>query len=59
MNEEFLKFVKLHNIDMEIAEQAYADAVEYGSRYPGYPPTIKTRNRDAMYQLRLITGIKY
>ena len=58
MNEEYLKFVELHNIDMKIAEEVYAKELEYGNRYFGAPATSKVVNRNALYQLRVITGIK-
>ena len=58
MNEEYLKFVELHNIDMKIAEEVYTKELEYGNRYFGAPATNAIVNRNALYQLRLITGIK-
>ena len=58
MSEEYIKFVELHNIDRKIALEVYLRERKFGSSHFGVIATNAIVNRNALYQLRLITGIK-
>ena len=57
--EEYLKFVQLHNIDREIADEIYIKEVTHCKECYGALATPFVIGRNALFQLRIITGIKY
>jgi len=58
MNEEYIKFVEFHNINRQIAEEVYiAQVIQCNNDY-GSLATPKVIGRNALFQLRILTGIK-
>ena len=59
MNKEYLAFVKEHNISEKLATEIFEFEHDECQKYFVKLATSKVINRNALFQLRIVTGIKH